>query len=506
MKILLTTLNSKYIHSNLALKYLYGVVAQSGCNVELKEFTINNEDNYIYTELVRANYDIVCFSCYIWNIEKIKIICENLKKAKPEVKILVGGPEVSYDSVTFMEENPAIDYLLRGEGEYPFFQFCKNIVLEDDDFSSVGGMVFRKDGEITVNPQGETPDFEKVPFPYEALDCETDKVLYYEASRGCPYRCSYCLSSIDKTIKALPLERVRRDLGYFIFKEVKQVKFIDRTFNFDRERAYSIWKYLIDNDNGTTNFHFEICGELLDEKTLDLLGKARKDLFQFEIGIQSANPVALKAVNRSESITPILSNVTKLLNLRNSHIHVDLIAGLPYEDYASFGKSFNVIYQLKADNLQLGFLKLLKGTKIREEAMEHGYVFRTKAPYEIISSNYMTSVEMIKLKMIETVLDLYYNKGGFGKTLSFVEPAVAKTPFNFYEQLADFFYSHGFQHKSHKKEDLYRIMRKFIESREDEIKVDGLLDMATELLSQDLEETMNFDAVKKFNKKGWEIQ
>ncbi|MEF9921472.1 MAG: cobalamin-dependent protein, partial [Anaerovoracaceae bacterium] len=286
MKILLTTLNSKYIHSNLALKYLYGVVAQSGCNVELKEFTINNEDNYIYTELVRANYDIVCFSCYIWNIEKIKIICENLKKAKPEVKILVGGPEVSYDSVTFMEENPAIDYLLRGEGEYPFFQFCKNIVLEDDDFSSVGGMVFRKDGEITVNPQGETPDFEKVPFPYEALDCETDKVLYYEASRGCPYRCSYCLSSIDKTIKALPLERVRRDLGYFIFKEVKQVKFIDRTFNFDRERAYSIWKYLIDNDNGTTNFHFEICGELLDEKTLDLLGKARKDLFQFEIGIQ----------------------------------------------------------------------------------------------------------------------------------------------------------------------------------------------------------------------------
>ena len=253
-----------------------------------------------------------------------------------------------------------------------------------------------------------------------------------------------------------------------------------------------------ENDNGVTNFHFEICGELLDDRHFDLLSTARKGLFQFEIGIQSANPDALMAVDRKESVFPILHNVEKLLILGNIHIHVDLIAGLPHEDYKSFARSFNKVYELGADNLQLGFLKLLKGTKIRRQASEFGYVFRAKAPYEVISNQDLSAAELVKLKMIETVLDLYANKGGFEMTLEYILKSSGGNPFRFYEQLADFFFSKGYQHRSHKKEDLYRILLKFAESK-------GLGEGAEVFLTEDLSRTMNFDAVKKFHKKGWEI-
>lgn len=503
MKILLTTLNSKYVHSNLALKYLYSVADGSGLDVELKEFTINNDMGYIFTEILRGGSDIVCFSCYIWNIEKTKELASSLKKARPDIRILLGGPEVSYESASFMKENPWVDFILRGEGEYPFFQFCKALVLEDDDLSKVSSLTYRLGDQIVETKDGPLVPMDKVPFPYETLPMETDKVIYYESSRGCPYRCSYCLSSLEKTIRPLSLERTRRDLGYFLKKNVKQVKFIDRTFNFDQKRAYDIWKFLIENDNGVTNFHFEICGELLNEEIFSLLSKARAGLFQFEIGIQSANPQALSAVDRKEGIFTIAQNARRLMELGNIHIHVDLIAGLPFEDYASFGRSFNKVYAIGADNLQLGFLKLLKGTKIRSQEEEHGFVYREKAPYEIISNKYMSAIDLIKLKMIENVLDLYSNKGGFEETLAFLEKTVALNAFHFYEQLADFFYAGGYQHRSHKKEDLYRIMRKFAESREEDFS--GVTEKAVELLESDLSRTMNFDAVKKFHKKGWEI-
>ena len=498
MRILLTTLNSKYVHSNLALKYLYSVAEGSDLDIELFEFTINNDRDYIYTEIVRGGYDYVCFSCYIWNIGKIKDLASDIKKACPEVKILLGGPEVSHETVPFMEENSGADYIIRGEGEYPFFQFCKELVLDENDFSKVSSLTYRENGQILETEDGPLLDMDTIPFPYESLPMEPDKVVYYESSRGCPYHCSYCLSSLEKNIRPLSVERTRRDLGYFLYKKVKQVKFIDRTFNYDKDRAYELWRYLIENDNGVTNFHFEICGELLDDRHFDLLSTARKGLFQFEIGIQSANPDALMAVDRKESVFPILHNVEKLLILGNIHIHVDLIAGLPHEDYKSFARSFNKVYELGADNLQLGFLKLLKGTKIRRQASEFGYVFRAKAPYEVISNQDLSAAELVKLKMIETVLDLYANKGGFEMTLEYILKSSGGNPFRFYEQLADFFFSKGYQHRSHKKEDLYRILLKFAESK-------GLGEGAEVFLTEDLSRTMNFDAVKKFHKKGWEI-
>ena len=548
MKILLTTLNSKYVHSNLALKYLYSVSEGSGLDIELKEFTINNEMGYIYTEILRGQYDLVCFSTYIWNIEKICALGEDLKKARPRLRVMLGGPEVSYESRQLMEENPWIDYIIRGEGELPFFQFCKELVLAEESFADaaldkVSGLTFRREGRedsevggnrkdsgiredsrnrkdsgvcraqetepgenpagITENASGPLMPMEKLPFPYRLTEIEADKVVYYESSRGCPYRCSYCLSSLEKGIRPLPLERTCRELGYFLFKKVKQVKFIDRTFNYDRQRAAEIWQYLIDNDNGVTNFHFEICAELLDEATLQLLAGARDGLFQFEIGIQSTNPKTLLSVDRSDKVSLVLQNVKQLLDLGNSHVHVDLIAGLPYEDYQSFGRSFNAVYQLGADNLQLGFLKLLKGTKIRGEQDVHRYIYRSRAPYEVIANSCLGAEELMRLKMIEHVLELYANKGGFERTLRFLEHTCAAAPFQFYEKLAAFFYEKGFQHRSHKKEDLYRILYAFANSRETDFP--GIGERAQQFLAEDLENTMNFDAVKKFHKKGWQL-
>lgn len=499
MKILLTTLNSQYVHSNPALKYLYTVSADTSADVELREFTINNEPNYIYGELVRANYDLVCFSCYIWNIEQTKAIAADFKKAKPDVKIALGGPEVSFNAHIFMQENPWVDYVLCGEGEYSFYRFLQ--VLDDADrpLNTVPGLVYRQDGKIYVNQQIEPMDFNDIPFLYSVLECESDKVIYYESARGCPFKCGYCLSSIEKSIRPLELGRVKADLSYFLFKRVMQVKFIDRTFNYDENRAYEIFKYLIENDNGKTNFHFEICADLLTDRLFTLLSKARKGLFQFEIGIQSTNPETLAAVNRKENVYPVLYNVEKLIALGNIHIHVDLIAGLPYETYELFERSFDKVYNLGADAFQMGFLKVLKGTPLYFMCDEYEIIARDKAPYEVISNRWLSSVELARLKTVEKMLDIYYNRGGFKNTVDFLMKECNKKPFRLYEELADFYYGKGFQHKNRKKEEQYRILRKFaLQAGVDEKIVE-------EKLTKDLEETFNPEEVKRFMKKGWEI-
>lgn len=515
MKILLTTLNSKYVHSNPALRYLYqsamdpdtGKGACRGPELAVREFTINNEKDYVFGEILRGDYDLVCFSVYIWNVEQICSLGADLKKADPSMRILLGGPEVSYETVSLMEENPWIDFVLRGEGEESFAALYKALAENGEvrDAAEIPGLSCRLgDGRILENPEAAPPDMRQIPFLYRSLPPETDKVVYYETSRGCPYRCSYCLSSLEKTVRPLPLERVMEEFDFFLEKKVKQVKLIDRTFNYDRKRAVQIWKYLIDRDNGITNFHFEICAELLDEEALTILENARPGLFQFEIGIQSTNPQTLAAVDRSSSTERVLANIRSLIALGNSHIHVDLIAGLPFEDYRTFAKSFNDVYALCADDLQLGFLKLLKGTGVRRTAEEHGYVYRSCAPYEVISSRYISAEELVRLKMIEKVLKLFKGRGGFERTLNYLTGNAADSPFDFYEKLSAYFFEKGYQHRSHKKEDLYRILYGFV--KEMERRLPGIGREAEKLLETDLNETMNFDAVKKFHKKGWEIE
>ncbi|HVI40268.1 MAG TPA: radical SAM protein [Anaerovoracaceae bacterium] len=503
MKILLTTLNSKYVHSNLALKYLYASAEKSRNYIDIQEFTINNEEDYIFTELLRKSYDVICFSCYIWNVDKTLYLAENLKKARPEIRILLGGPEVSYDVIPFMSQHKFIDFIISGEGEAPFAELTETLLSDTQEFDKIRGLTYRMDGKLYVNPIAPLLSFESVPFPYLNLVCEEDKVMYYESARGCPFQCSYCLSSLDRKVRTLSMERAKSDLSYFIYKRVKQVKFIDRTFNWDKKRCYEIMKYLIASDNGVTNFHLELCGDLLDEELLQLLSTARPGLFQFEIGVQSTNESALRACNRNSDFAKLAENVKRLIELDNIHIHLDLIAGLPNEDYPSFRKSFNEVYSLKGHQLQLGFLKLIKGTPIREQAEEHEYVYRGQAPYEIISSKYISALALIRLKKIENVLELYYNRGGFKRTLDFTIENLAETPFDFYEELADYFYLKGFQHKSHKKEDLYRIYllyagwkERFTPNMKDKIK---------ELLILDMQDTLNPEAIKKFERKGWEI-
>lgn len=503
MKILLTTLNSKYVHSNLALKYLYASAESCRRNIDIQEFTINNDDDYILTELIRKDYDLICFSCYIWNVEKTLYLAETLKKAKPDQKILFGGPEVSYDVVPFMSRYKFVDFVISGEGEGPFSELAESLISGNPGLERIRGLTYRVDGKIYVNPQAPPLVFESVPFPYLNLVCEEDKIMYYESSRGCPFQCSYCLSSIERKVRTLPMERVRSDLSYFIYKQVKQVKFIDRTFNWDRRRCTEIMKYLINSDNGVTNFHFELCGDLVDEELIRLLSKARQGLFQFEIGVQSTHEKTLAACNRSSNFPKLAENVKRLKEAGNIHLHLDIIAGLPYEDYASFRNSFNDVYELKAHQLQLGFLKLIKGAPIRGQAEEHGYVYRSKAPYEIILNNYMTALDLVRLKKMENLLDLYYNRGGFHRTLDFCIDSLEMTPFDFYEEFADYYYLKGFQHKFHKKEDLYRIFLLYAGWKERFIP--NIKDTIHELLTLDMKETLNPDAVKKFERKGWEI-
>lgn len=497
MKVLLTTLNSKYVHSNLALKYLYMAGCEAGCQLELREFTINNSRDYIFSELVMGAYDAVCFSCYIWNIQKTLELAEDLKKAKPRLRILVGGPEVSYDSRAFMDNHQFVDFLIAGEGENAFKAWCQAFE-KGGSFDGIEGLFFRSNGNIKGDALSRPAEFETLPFPYDAFSCEKDKVIYYESSRGCPFNCSYCISSIDRSVRHLPLSRVKEELSCFLHSKVKQVKFLDRTFNWNRKRSFEIFRYLMEEDRGETNFHFEICADLVDDETLCLLKKARKGLFQFEIGIQSVHEKSLEAVSRSSHISRVLDNVRKLVELGNIHIHTDLIAGLPFEDYDTFGRSFNKVYQLGAENLQLGFLKLLKGTAIRKQADQYEYVFMKEAPYQIISNQFISAEQICRLKQIEEVLDLYHNRGGFESSLKFAVSHMAVSAFAFYENFSDFYYKKGFQHRSHKKEDLYRIFYEFGCSA-------GAGDTLLELLERDLEQTMNFDAVKKFKRKGWSI-
>lgn len=505
MKILLTTLNSKYVHSNLALKYLYTVAAGDYSDVEVREFTINNDPHYVYGEIVRGGYDMVCFSCYIWNIEQIKTLAADLKLALPDLLFTVGGPEVSYQGPEFARQNPWVDFILRGEGEYPFYRLCQVLHDPQRPFETIPGLIYRQDGKIYVNSEIEPIDFNAVPFPYSVLDCENDKVVYYESTRGCPFRCSYCLSSIDKTVRPLAMDRVKADLGYFLYKRVMQVKFIDRTFNYDAKRAYEIIKCILDNDNGVTNFHFEICADLLDNETLELFRGARKGLFQVEAGIQSTNPPTLAAINRKENVYPVLYNLERLIALGNIHVHVDLIAGLPYESYELFRRSFDKVYALHADALQLGFLKVLAGTPLAAQLTQHGIVYRPHAPYEVISTAYISAEELVRLKMIEEMLDIYANRGGFSHTVAYLIETVGDGPFRFYEKLADNYYASGFQHRDRKKDDQYRILLKFARRLSEEQGDAQMAEQALAMLGRDAEETMNPENLKRFLRKGWEL-
>ena len=445
MKFLLTAVNAKYIHSNPAI---YSLRAYAGVtyeqHIELAEYTINHSLQSILTGIYEKKPDVIGFSCYIWNIRMIEELLEELPKIMPRVPIWVGGPEVTYRAAEFLEQHPSVQGVMVGEGEATFLEVLRYYLEEPISLSQIAGIVYRdEEGRIIQNEPRELTNLDRLPFLYHNLEPFTNRIIYYETGRGCPYRCSYCLSSIDKTVRLRSFSVVREELQFFLDHQVTQVKFVDRTFNCNRKHAMDIWQYLIEHDNGVTNFHFEIEADILSEEELALLAKARPGLFQMEIGVQTANPETLHEIRRTARLDRIEHAVAQLKRAGNIHVHLDLIAGLPFEDYESFGHSFDTVYAMEPEQLQLGFLKVLWGSYMQEKAKDYELKYLTTAPYEVLSTKWLSYGDVVRLKRVEEMVELYYNSNQFTTTLPLLEAFFAR-PFAMYQALADFYEDNGY--------------------------------------------------------------
>ena len=462
-KIVLASLSAKFIHSSLALRYLtkFNDNAKKH-NLTTMEFTINQRLDFIADELFRAKPDVILFSCYIWNVDMLKSLCQLLKKIMPNCIIGFGGPEVSYEAETFLRENKAVDLIMRGEGELVFSQYLDYLDFGiPSSLYDIKSMTFRDGDRIVSTMQQEPLDLSLLPFPYEEdfHDVE-NQIIYYESSRGCPYSCGYCLSSIEKGVRFVPLEKVYTALQKFLDHKVRQVKFIDRTFNCKKSHAMGIWRYLAEHDNGVTNFHFEITADLLDQETIAFLHTVRKGLFQFEIGVQSTNPKTIEAINRNVNFEKLSGIVQQIKAGGNIHQHLDLIAGLPHEDYASFARSFNDVYALKPEQLQLGFLKVLKGSMIYNRQHDFSIVYQDTAPYEVLTTHMLPYEDTLKLKAVEEMVETYYNSGKFLNTLEYLVP-LYDTPFAFFEQLSQYWIAEKCHYQYQSKIGLCNILWQF---------------------------------------------
>lgn len=428
MNILLMTLNSKFIHSNLALlsikKYVehYSATWEKPISMTMKEFTINNDLDSILWEIYEGHYTHIFVSTYIWNIEPLSILFSNYSQLNHKSEIFFGGPEVSFNPQEQLEKNEFLKGVILGEGEETLLELLKNI-QEKGEVKAIPGLMIRE-GEnfISAGPRQLIEPLDRIPFAYDSALLETleNKILYYESTRGCPFQCSYCLSSSIKKVRFLSLDRVYEDLDFFLLHKVPQVKFVDRTFNLKKEHALAIMRYLIENDNGLTNFHFETTATLLDESYFEILKNARKDLFQFEIGVQTTHIPTMEAICRTMPFDTLKSNTQKLIELGNAHVHVDLIAGLPFESYERFLKSFDDVMKIGAHHVQLGFLKILKGTAIDDQVDQYQYLVRREAPYEVLQNKWMSYEELQKLKKIDLLLEKFHNSGKFKQTMRFL--------------------------------------------------------------------------------------
>ena len=463
MKIILAACNAKYIHSNLAVYDLQAYARQYQQHILLKEYTINQQKDEIMKDLYEEKPDVICFSCYIWNISFVKELAEDLKKVLPSVRFWAGGPEVSFDAEAFLAANPAFDGVMVGEGEETFLELAGYYVDHRKSLEQIRGIAFRKENQVLHNGWREIMDLSKVPFPYKDLQDFDHRIIYYESSRGCPFSCSYCLSSVDKKLRFRSLDLVRKELQFFLDHKVPQVKFVDRTFNCKHDHAMAIWKYIVEHDNGVTNFHFEIAADLLREEELELMATMRPGLIQLEIGVQSTNLQTLEAIHRKTDFSRICQIVERIHSFGNIHQHLDLIAGLPYEDYDSFHHSFNDVYALRPQQFQLGFLKVLKGSLMKQMEKEYGIVHKEKEPYEVLSTNWITYEDVLNLKKVENMVEVYYNSGQFENSLKYVETLFPDS-FTMYEALGRFYEQKGYDCISHNRLRRYEILLEFIEN------------------------------------------
>ena len=466
MKILLAACNAKYIHSNLAVYDLKAYSSDYDKEVFLREYTINQPKDEILKDIYGSGADVVCFSCYIWNISFVRELIRDLAKILPETAFWAGGPEVSYDAEKILTEMPEVTGVLVGEGEKTFHDLLEYYIDGKGSLGEIRGIAYRDGEEIRHNGWRELMNLSEIPFVYQHLEEFENRIIYYESSRGCPFSCSYCLSSIDKKLRFRDLELVKKELQFFLDHKVPQVKFVDRTFNCKHEHAMAIWKYILEHDNGVTNFHFEVSADLLRDEEMDLMAKMRPGLIQLEIGVQSTNPETIRAIHRHMDLDKLERCVDRVHSFRNIHQHLDLIAGLPYEDYDTFHRSFNDVYQMKPDQLQLGFLKVLKGSLMKEEAEKYGIVHKEKEPYEVLSTQWLPYGDVLKLKAVESMVEVYYNSGQFQHTLEYLVP-LAKDAFTFYESLGAFYEKKGYSEISHSRMRRYEILLEYLQEETD---------------------------------------
>lgn len=480
MKILLTAINAKYIHSNLAVYSLRAYAEKFKDSIEIREFTINHRSEYILQEIYKIKPDVLCFSCYIWNYTYVREIAAEIHKLLPDLPVWAGGPEVSYCiSETFLE-NPGFYGIMIGEGEAVFLElaeyYCEGKGRES--LFDIKGIAFRREGygskEIHITKERDPLDLSSIPFCYEDMEDFKNRIVYYESSRGCPFRCSYCLSSIEKTMRFRDLEMVKRELAFFIEKEVPQVKFVDRTFNCNHLHAMEIWKFIGEIDRGITNFHFEIAADLLTKEELTLLASFRPGLVQLEIGVQSTNENTLREIHRGTSFKQIEDAVTYIRNAGNIHEHLDLIAGLPYEGFESFARSFREVYALKPNQLQLGFLKVLKGSYIYDKQDEYGMVYKSLPPYEVMETRWLSYRELLSIKLVEEMLEVYYNSGQFQVTMKCLD-VVYEDSFGFFLKLGEFYERKGYLAMNHSRIRRCEILLEFLRE-EGKISVDLVKD------------------------------
>ena len=467
MKILLVACNAKYIHSNLAVYDLQAYASDYADHIVLKEYTINQQKDDIMRDIYLEHPDVVCVSCYIWNLSFVKELMADLIKILPGADFWAGGPEVSYDAEKFLTENSEFKGVMVGEGEETFKELAGYYVEKNpQNLKDMTGICYRDGDQIIHNGWRQIMDLSSIPFIYKDLSEFKNRIIYYESSRGCPFSCSYCLSSIDKKLRFRDTETVKKELQFFIDNKVPQVKFVDRTFNCKHDHAMAIWKYINEHDNGVTNFHFEISADLLREEELQEMSTMRPGLIQLEIGVQSTNPDTIKAIHRTMDFEKLKGIVDRIHSFGNIHQHLDLIAGLPYEDYDSFRHSFNDVYALKPQQLQLGFLKVLKGSHMMEMCREYGIVYKTQEPYEVLSTKWLDYDHVLKLKTVENMVEVYYNSGQFQNTLEYLENFFPDA-FSIYERLGSFYMEKGYGDVSHTRMRRYEILLEFLREETD---------------------------------------
>lgn len=525
MKFLLAAVNAKYIHSNLGVYSLKkyadekrnrrtGDALDPDWEIEIGEYTINHQMDYILQDIYEKAPDAVGFSCYIWNILYVQELIRDLKKVLPQTEIWLGGPEVSYRAEEILMQEPSVRGVMAGEGEETFFRLLgaadweekgdgcgsacqpkERTIWQDEALEQIPGLVFRRENraeegsdhqrDIVKNPPAPLMDLDDIPFVYSDLKGMENRIIYYESSRGCPFSCSYCLSSIDKTVRFRSLELVKKELAFFLEHRVPQVKFVDRTFNCKKSHSMEIWRFIRDHDNGITNFHFEISADLLAEEELLLLSEMRPGLVQLEIGVQTTNPDTIREIRRRMDLEKLESNVRRVNGFRNIHQHLDLIAGLPWEGYESFKNSFNQVYAMEPEQLQLGFLKVLSGSYMEEKAEDYGLLFRDTPPYEVLSTRWLSYGELIRLKAVEEMVEVYYNSGQFGNTMRELQTEFS-SPFDMYEALREYYREQELSAVSHSRNARYEILFSFIRKMlEKNVQADRL-ELYRDLLTEDL--------------------